>query len=53
MKKLINDFKNIDISIVKVMKNGFKFSFVLCLMATYILFLYITNPVSHITFKIG
>lgn len=53
MKKLFNDFKSIDFSIINIMKNGFKFSFVLCLFATYILFLYILNPISHIAFEIG
>lgn len=53
MKKLIEDFKDIDNSIVKVMKHGFRFSFVLCILFTYILFLYTLNPVSHITFEIG
>ena len=53
MKKLISDFKDIDITIIKVMKNGFKFAFVLGLLATYILFLYMQNPVSHIAFEIG
>lgn len=49
----INDFKNIDISIIKVMKNGFKFSFILCLIATYILYLYSENPTSHVMFEVG
>ena len=53
MMKFINDFRNIDVSIVRVMKNGFKFSFIVCLFATYILYLYILNPVSHIAFDVG
>ena len=53
MKKLISDFKDIDTTIIKVMKNGFKFAFILGLLATYILFLYMQNPVSHIAFEIG
>lgn len=53
MKKFINDFKGIDISIMKVMKGGFKASLVLCLIATYIMYLYILNPVSHTAFDIG
>ncbi len=51
--KLLSEFKNIDNSIVKVMNLGFKFSFVLCLLFTYILLLYTLNPISHITFDIG
>ncbi len=53
MKKFINEFKNIDDSIVKIMKSGFKCSFIICLIATYILFLYILNPVTHTMFSIG
>ena len=53
MKKFINDFKGIDISIMKVMKGGFTASLVLCLIAAYIMYLYILNPVSHTAFDIG
>lgn len=37
---LISTIKNLDKKIYKVMINGFKFSFVLCLIATYILLSY-------------
>lgn len=53
MMKFIDDFKNIDVSVTKVMNNGVKFSFVLGLLATYILFFYIQNPVSHVIFEAG
>lgn len=53
MMKFFNDFKEIDSSILKVMKLGFKFSFILCLFFTYVLFLYSLNPVSHVAFDIG
>ncbi len=53
MIKLLNDIKNIDASIIKIMKLGFKFSFILGIFFTYILFLYTINPVSHVTFEIG
>ena len=53
MIKFLKDIKNIDYSIVKVRNLGFKFSFVLCLLFTYILFLYTLNPISHIAFDIG
>ena len=46
MIKFINDFKSIDVSIVRVMKNGFKFSFIVFLIATYILYLYILSYIS-------
>lgn len=51
--KIFSDIKNIDNSIIRIMKLGFKFSFILCLFFTYILFLYVLNPVSHIAFDIG
>lgn len=53
MKKFFEDFKDIDGSIVRLMKIGFKFSFILCMLFTYILFLYTLNPVSHVAFEIG
>ena len=53
MKKFINDIKAIDVSIIRTMKFGFRFSFVLCLISTYILYFYIINPVSHFAFDIG
>lgn len=53
MMKIINEFKEIDISIINIMKNGFKFSLVLSLFASYILYFYIQNPISHTVFEIG
>ena len=53
MKNFLDEFKNIDISIIKIMKSGFKFSFALCIIFTYILFLYTLNPISHTLFDIG
>lgn len=53
MMDFIKDFKNIDIFIVKIMKNGIKFSFILGLFAIFILYFYIKNPVSHIIFETG
>lgn len=50
---IIKDFKNIDSSISKIMKNGYKFSFLLAIFASYILFLYTYNPISHIWFESG
>ena len=50
---VLDDIKNIDTSIVKVMYYGFKFSFILCIISTYILFLYVLNPFSHILFDVG
>lgn len=53
MINFFREIKNIDESIMKIMKIGFKFSFIFCLFFTYILFLYTSNPVSHVTFEIG
>ena len=53
MINLFRDIKDMDSSIMKIMKIGFRFSFVFGLIFTYILFLYTLNPVSHVTFEIG
>ena len=53
MKKIVEEIKNIDIRIIRIMKSGFKFSFVLCLIFTYVLYLYTLNPISHTFFNIG
>lgn len=50
---IIRDFKNIDSSIVKIMKHGYKFSFLLAIFSSFILFLYTYNPISHIWFESG
>ncbi len=50
---VIKDFKNIDSSVIKIMKNGYKFSFLLAIFSSYILFLYTYNPISHIWFESG
>lgn len=51
--KFINDIKNIDISIIKIMKNGYRIALILSILATYILFLYTYNPISHLWFECG
>lgn len=53
MIKLLSEIKNIDDSIMKIMKIGFKFSIILGLLFTYVLFFYAINPTSHVTFEIG
>lgn len=53
MKKFINEFKQIDTSIINIMKSGFKFSLILSLFASYILYFYLQNPISHTVFEIG
>lgn len=53
MIKIFKDFKDIDISIIKIRNSGFKLSFVLGLFFTYILYYYSLNPISHLAFDIG
>lgn len=53
MKKFINEFKEINKSIVKIRNIGIKFSFITCLLFTYILYFYSINPISHLAFDIG
>ena len=50
INKLILEIKNMDMSIVKVMKICFNVSFLLCLFSTFILSLYNTYPISHIAY---
>lgn len=50
---VIKDFKNIDSSVIKIMKHGYRFSFLLAILSTYILFLYTYNPISHVWFESG
>ena len=53
MMKFLSDFKKIDVSIVNIMRLGFRFSFILCIFFTYILFLYTLHSFSHVFFDIG
>ena len=40
MKKIIEEVKNFDKSILEVMKSGIKFSFIFCLFSTLVLSIY-------------
>ena len=40
IKMIINKFKNLDLSVKKIMLNGFKFSFAFCLLSIFILGIY-------------
>ncbi len=53
VKNLISKISDIDKSILKVIKNIFKVSFGICIIAVLILFAYIYNPSSHITYLAG
>ena len=52
MKKILNEFKNFDKSILKTMKSGIHFSFIFCLFATYILAIYETVHIPNL-FYVG
>ena len=53
IKEFINDFKNIDSKIMKVMNNGFKVSLFISLFSGYVLALYSTYPFSHVAYFCG
>lgn len=53
MMNLFKEIYNMNGSISKIMKIGFKFSLILCIFFTYFLLLYILNPISHTIFEIG
>ena len=53
IKDFVTSFKNIDLKIMMVMNNGFKVSFVILLIACYVLALYSTYPISHIAYFCG
>lgn len=50
VNKFILEIKNMDMSIVKVMKKCFSFCLILCLLSVFILSLYNTYPFSHIVY---
>ena len=53
IKNFINDFKNIDSKIMDVINIGFKVSLIINLFSGYILTLYSTYPISHISYLCG
>lgn len=53
VQNLISKITNIDKSILKVIKNIFKVSFAICIISVLILSMYISNPISHITYLVG
>jgi len=53
INKLLNDIQNIEKPILKVMIKGFKFSFLVCLLALLILIVHNTYPSSHIVYESG
>ena len=53
IKKIIDNIKNIDKKILKIMFLGFKLSFIICILSCAISLSYILNPISHITYNSG
>lgn len=53
LNKFILEIKNMDKSIVKIMKTVFIFSFILCLFSVFILSLYNTYPFFLIAYDCG
>ena len=53
IKELMDNIKNIDKKVLKIMFSGFKFSFILCIISCVISLSYILNPVSHIIYDCG
>lgn len=53
LKNLISKITNIDKSIVKVIKKILIVSFFICMVSVLILAIYISNPISHVTYLAG
>lgn len=53
IREFIKDVKNIDLKIIAVMNLGFKVALLILLLASYILTLYSTYPISHIAYLSG
>ena len=53
MNKMIGRLKNIDKSILHIIKKGVKLSIAICLFGMLILFMYNKHPISHIICESG
>ena len=53
IKKFIDNVKNIEKDILKIMISGFRFSFIICIISCIVSLLYILNPISHILYDSG
>ena len=53
VKEIINNIKNIEKNILRIMFKGFKFSFGISIISALILLFYILNPISYIIFESG
>lgn len=53
VKKVIDNVKNIEKDIIKIMMSGFKFSLIVGIISGIVSLLYILNPISHILYDAG
>ena len=53
VKKVIDNFRNIEKDIIKIMMSGFKFSLIVGIISGIVSLLYILNPISHILYDSG
>jgi len=53
IKKLIDNIKNIDKNVLKIMNIGLRFSFMICIISCAVSLYYISNPISHILYNSG
>ena len=53
IKKVMDNIKNIDKKIKKIMISGLNFSFIICIISCMISLYYISNPISHILYNSG
>ena len=52
-KKLFDSFNKLDKQTFKIMNNGLKFCFVICILSTFILFTYICDFASPFLYYLG
>lgn len=53
IKKIIENVKNIEKSILKIMFSGLKVSFIIYMLSAFVSLLYIINPISHLLYESG
>ena len=53
VKEFINNIKNLEKDILKIMYKGFSFSFVISIISVFVLLFYILNPISYTIFESG
>ncbi len=53
IKKFIENIKNMEKNILKIMITGLKISFLICIISSIISGLYIVNPISHTLYLSG